>query len=284
LTLAFNGFSIKTVKQDSHENPRKTVGRLPIVRAGQPTYPAGELGSAAAFEQGEQLVTALGHAMAQGQRSIDAARRRVGKSARARLRWLLDFSALSARYARLGIRERARITAELYAFALAGMGSMRRSLEPLSREELSRLATTLREGLNSLVAGNPFDLPVAPSLRRRLLPSFLTLRDRGDIELARRHRLGKNPRSIYDGPLSDMALWAAADLACIEGWRLARCSFAGCPHGLFVRARRNQDYCSAACSQHERDRRHQERVREVAEGRNLSYRAAARVMRAHRKG
>jgi hypothetical protein len=224
---------------------------------------------------GKRLKRLIG-AVDRGSREINAARQRVG----VRLNWLVNFAFRDL--SRMGSHRRRAVTMEAYAFALTGAGSMRRSTSAtLSTAELVELALKARDALEALTSGRYWDLPIREGLRRRVMP------------LSAQGIRRRNPLSMYEGPLPEMVLWAAADLVCAEGWRLARCSYGRCERRLFVRARPNQDFCSKRCSLLERTRRHRAEqpshkaseyrhklyVRQVAREKGISEKNAARMVR-----
>lgn len=222
------------------------------------------------------------HRQDRGTSEVEAARRLVGRTPADRLRWLVRFATGSVEP---NAPRQRRTAMQVYAFTLAGTGSLRRSAATaLTVREVAGLSSALRGALEALAAGRAWEMPPAAALTRRLVPSVTAPGKRA----ARR----VSPLSAYDGPLPTMALAVAADLLCAEGWRLGRCGHTACEHPLFIRRRPDQDYCSARCQLLEQTRRHRARqspeaaseerharyVRKVAREHRLSERRAARMV------
>src|SRR5262249_36116812 len=155
----------------------------------------------------------------------------------------------------------------------------------------------LREGLTGLLDGRGWELPADSGLVRQLrrfsFPSRATAQTDAFMRFAREQGFEAKVFSSYDGPVSAMVLWAAADLIAAEGARLALCGRGKCERPIFVRERPDQAYCSKRCSLLERTRRRRtetpdEELREArrrqyildyARRRGIDVKAAAKLIR-----
>lgn len=167
-----------------------------------------------------------------------------------RLDFLLDFAQRPALGAH-SERHRRELSANVYAFCISQLGSMRRSgslnavhsaieeSATLDASELDELAITIRDQIEGLKAGRTWQLRAddLPEFTRVLTPI------RGGGRLV----------AQYVGPIRACFLWAAADVVQAEYQRIQKCAWAPCRR-LFVKKKRGL-FCSLPHRQHEHNRR-----------------------------
>lgn len=177
---------------------------------------------------------------------------RVGKSQIERLRWLLSFCARSpADFRRLSSSTLSEIEADAEYFASRGyhptlgrtvLFKGRRVLaeleHKLTSDDLAALAGQSDLAIRKFLGGEPFILESGGRrFWRALSPSFA---------------------ESWGGDVQFLFLMSAMDVLKAEGKRITTCVSETCGK-VFVRRKRGA-YCSRACSQRERTRRHREKL------------------------
>jgi hypothetical protein len=173
-----------------------------------------------------------------------SAQTRTGRTPIERLRWLLGFATRTRQeLCACDKSELANIAAEVWTFAeRVGMNMNRDASKPVSADELAALAETIKDGLDRLCGAKP---DVAGW-------HFEPLKF-GNLNYAIQ---AQTFRSYYFGDYRPVFLMGAAELLSQEGRRIRKCAWTDCSR-LFVRRKRGA-YCSAACSQKARTKRHQD--------------------------
>jgi hypothetical protein len=184
----------------------------------------------------------------EGRAGFSQAKLRVGYDDRQRLSWLLEFADLSPeKVAQLSATERTQLGFDLAYFAGLSNPSQ---LPPL--EEIAISASEIRKGIERLLRTTRWviKLPKDAGIERVIEPR--PKRRAGRITLDGFH-------SFYGSDdFRTSFLLCAADAVEAEGTRIRACAQKDCRR-MFARHRRAR-YCSAPCSQKERDARFRNRV------------------------
>jgi hypothetical protein len=191
---------------------------------------------------------------------LKAARGRIGRTPLERLRWLLNFCAITR--SELIVRDPSELVdlgAEVCSFAeLAGMNMNRDASKAISVEDLADLTEAVRQGM-ALLHG-----PTLDPAGWHFEPSRF-----GSLNVAIQARTF---RRYYFGDWRPVFLMGVLDLLTHEGRRITNCARSECSR-LFVRRKRGS-YCSGACSQKERTATRRRKVgeKEWSEMRHEQYR------------
>jgi hypothetical protein len=207
-----------------------------------------------AAQKPEMIVTTKAEGAQKEFRSrMRRARQRVGASAVARLRWLVDFAQGPQEVA----PNLANINAEIFEFA---MRTLRGSLGAVSPSAAG--VVSLRGELAVKLCGWVKEGELEISSQE--LGAFTRILVRGSDR-------GSRILSGYQGSTRGALLMACADLIAAEGGRIARCARESCGR-LFVRVKRGE-YCGPQCSQRVRTERYRasHSKEELSEARHLVY-------------
>jgi hypothetical protein len=178
-------------------------------------------------------------------RSLASARGRIGRTPIERLIWLLQF----AIHTREGLSAfdasaLAELGAEVWSFAEHSQMYMSRDgSKSISADELLDLVEAMGEGIRRLCGPSPdaagwhFEPAKFGSLHRAVQAQTF--------------------RTYYFGDFRPVFLMGAAELLSREGRRIKTCAWPLCSR-LFVRRKRGA-YCSRACSQKARTKRHRDK-------------------------
>jgi hypothetical protein len=173
---------------------------------------------------------------------------RLGRSQRARLRWLVErFAAQPNQPPPLPLN-----TTELVSFVLlqSGAGSHLATMPKVRSGDLNELTHKVSQGLALLVDGQPWKVEVRDPIDR-VLERRAGVRgvDQDEPYGARSSWQTRSLKAI-----STRFLLGVADLLERQQRWLSRCRRQDCRR-IFVRTHQRQDYCSKRCSQTSRTRR-----------------------------
>jgi hypothetical protein len=184
----------------------------------------------------------------EGRAGFSQAKLRVSYDDRQRLSWLLEFADLSSeKVAQLCASERTQLRFDLAFFA--GLSNPPSQLPPL--EEIAVFASEIRDGIERLLRMSRWiiQLPKNSGIVR-------TIASR-DMSRAGRITLDGFKSFLSSDDFRTSLLLRAADVVEAEGTRIRVCAQKDCGR-MFARHRRAR-YCSAPCSQKERDSRFRKR-------------------------